>query len=92
MGHYCYECGEKIVGGICPIACNCIECFCTKCWEDLFSSLEYIQNTQDLYIKQDDGTFIKTVKKYFILEEKEGDVKCPKCGIVWEDVSECEEY
>lgn len=24
MGHYCYECGEKLIGGITPTTCNCI--------------------------------------------------------------------
>ncbi len=35
MGHYCYICAEKIVGGVVPTCCNEIECLCWGCWERL---------------------------------------------------------
>ena len=31
MGHYCYFCGEKLVGGYVPTCCENIESICTSC-------------------------------------------------------------
>lgn len=36
MGHFCFGCDEKLVGGIVPTTCSCIECFCNQCWNNLF--------------------------------------------------------
>ena len=76
MGHYCYECGEKLVGGVVPTTCECIECYCEKCWTSLFEGEIQIQET--VYVKKGDK-FEKLNKKLF--EKVSVSPKCPNCDI-----------
>ncbi len=68
MGHYCYKCGEKLAAGISPTKCNCIECFCAKCWDELFGG----------YVLIKEGIH----KGYYELDERDT-VKCMECDVLW---------
>lgn len=73
MGHYCYDCGEKLMGGVVPRECDCIECYCSGCWERLwtcdYTEIKDMQWCgQPVYIKQTTNV---------------DQVKCPECGEEW---------
>jgi hypothetical protein len=70
MGHYCYSCDEKLIGGIYSSKCDCIECFCQKCWDTLFESKFEIVS---------DVVYYKTL--YEKVDVKK--VECPDCHVEW---------
>lgn len=80
MGHCCFECGEKLVRGVSPTACSCVECYCKKCWDALFDdTFEPIQ--YQVYIKKGEE-FVLVTKTLYESKECQG-VGCPRCGVNW---------
>ena len=78
MGHYCFSCGEKLVGGIVPTTCNCIECFCWMCWKAMFKG-SYVEIDEKLFT-QDGHEF---EQKLFV--HKLQKPHCPKCQTAFEE-------
>ena len=85
MGHYCYECGEKLAGGVTPTCCDCIECFCWGCWQRLIHGTMSDQLQQN--IKKDiieRGTLSeKTSEDLKVWTQKEP--QCPECKTVLDE-------
>lgn len=86
MGHYCYKCEDKIYGGKIPTTCNCIECFCERCWESLFKDIIPVSET--LYKKQDDHYIIVEDP---LLKVVYTQADCPNCGVEF-NVTKCMGY
>jgi len=83
MGHYCYECGEKLVGGVTPTTCECIECYCAGCWDRVFTAKTYVMFPQETYVKKGE-TFERVTTPLFT--ESPATPKCPECGIDFSNV------
>jgi hypothetical protein len=88
MGHYCYSCDEKLIGGVESTRCDCIECFCKKCWDNLFVPT-FTLNDIIVYKKNIDGTFSILEKNLYQQISKK--VQCPECNEDW-DVDGVEDY
>lgn len=84
MGHHCHECGTKLVGGLTPTTCDCIECYCGGCWDALFEC-KYVELDAQLYTK-DGNPYPKK-----IYQQTEVNPKCPECGKVFEQ-DKCRDY
>lgn len=84
MGHYCYSCSEKLVGGIVSTRCDCIECFCQKCWDDLYKP-KFKVVSKVVYCKNKDDTFSVLDKNLYRVLEKINveKVECPECFTEW---------
>ena len=80
MGHYCYTCDEKIVGGVKPTCCRCVECYCEKCWDDLFGE-EIITEPFEhkLYYKDQEGELVEVKEILYRRIVIELDPCCPRC-------------
>ena len=92
MGHYCYECGEKLSGGVTPTTCDCIECFCARCWDEQFDDVIcYKLITDELYRKVNPETdpqgrsFILVSKPLYKKEITNTDPTCPKCSTPFDE-------
>jgi hypothetical protein len=65
MGHYCDECGEKLMGGIVAKTCECAECFCSKCWKNMFKG-NYTLATKRYYYYIDEVLIEEDKELYFV--------------------------
>ncbi len=79
MGHYCNKCGTKLVGGVVPTACDCVECFCDGCWSHLFGDT-LVPINYEVYVKN--GENYEKVTTYLYHRVK-SDVRCRECGVLW---------
>ena len=76
MGHCCDECGQKLVGGLVAKSCECSECFCSKCWKNLFKG-EYALSTKTYYYYNDDGKLVKEDEDLYTTQSNSG--YCKRC-------------
>jgi len=90
MGHYCKECGEKLVGGVVAKTCSCAECFCSRCWENLFMD-GYEKSNKTYYYYEVNGELVKETKElYFPTDTDCG--YCKDCGMSYGGVDNWDYY
>ena len=82
MGHYCADCGEKLVGGIVPNSCDCVECYCSKCWENLFQGV-YVKTTKTYFTYDENGKLVKNTENLYVVDVSEAG-RCDRCGTSFE--------
>jgi hypothetical protein len=83
MGHYCYSCDEKLIGGVVSSKCDCIECFCQKCWDTLFESKFEIVSDVVYYKNKGCETF-SSINKTLYEKVDVKKVECPECHVEWD--------
>ncbi len=89
MGHYCDTCGEKLMGGVVPTTCNCVECFCQGCWDRLFDQKNYIETKEKCYrLNTETKEFEEIPTPLYELEPSEPPV-CEHCSIPFDDTKYC---
>ena len=89
MGHYCYFCDEKLVGGMVPQCCDGIECICEGCYEDAMNnrmSVELSNYLRDNFKVEDKEARVH-VNEELLVWLKQKKPLCPECGTDWTTIS-----
>ena len=83
MGHYCETCGEKLIGGIVPTSCDCVECYCTTCWKQKFTET-FVKSDKHIY-EWSDKEYVKVNEPMYTAIMSEP--KCEHCGEIYNEKS-----
>ena len=78
MGHYCKVCDEKLVGGVVSNVCDCVECYCQACWDELFEKKD-VKVVEKLYKMVEGVEYDEVVYKKVQME-----TVCSECLIPME--------
>ena len=91
MGHHCYICGSKLIGGLVPTCCDEIECLCYGCWDDILKVNMPIELQAKIRQEiSDTGNISKKLLRQ-IKEWSDQTPECIECGTTLDETM-CKDY